>query len=80
MLLIERLLGSDDVGCVCSTSNDVGHDGDQGMLFNVEWAGVEGPGVAKCREMCSGEGLFEELAGGEGDQLGDEGSDLDRWI
>jgi hypothetical protein len=50
------------------------------MFFDVERAGIEGPGVAKGGKVCAGESLFEEFPGREGDELGDESGNLDGWI
>jgi hypothetical protein len=80
VLVIKDPLGGNDFRGVSATCDYVGHDGDEGVFFDVERAGVEGPGVAKGGDVCAREGLLEEFTGGEGDELGDKGSDLDGWI
>lgn len=41
VLVVEDSLDSNDISSVCAVSPDGGHDGDQDMLLDREWTGVE---------------------------------------
>ena len=84
LLEVENALGGNDVGRVCATCDDVGHDGDQTVLLDVErarveretvllrpWAAVEGHGGESDCVFPGWEYSFTGSAGWEGKQLGD---------
>ncbi|ELU43334.1 hypothetical protein AG1IA_02635 [Rhizoctonia solani AG-1 IA] len=80
ILLIKQALGSNDVCCICTAGDDVGHDGDESVFFDVEWTGIEGPCVSECGDMSSRECFLEQFTSRKSDELSNEGCYLDRWI
>ena len=83
-LEVECALGRDDVCCVCTPRDDIGHDCDQAVLLHVERPGVEresvllrpraaaeGQGRQRDRVFPSREYSFTGLAGWKCEELGD---------
>ena len=60
-----EVLHPDNVSGVGGSEPDIGHDGNNHVLFHVEFARIEGPGVAESGESLVGEGNLEQLASGE---------------
>jgi hypothetical protein len=71
-LPVEEFLGQQEIGGVGAKFNDLGHDGDDGVLLDVEWTGVQGPDVAEGVELGGGENPCEESTDREAKQLHDD--------
>lgn len=76
-LSVEEALNGKDLSGVRATGGDVGHDGDHGVLLDVEWTRVERERAERGREDLGGEDLGKEDTEGESDQLSDQGGDKD---
>jgi hypothetical protein len=62
-------------GNVCDRrgiDNDVSHDGDESVFFDVEWPGIQRKRVSESRKPICGENPLHKLAQGEGDELDEE--------
>lgn len=80
VLGVEDFLGGDDVGCVGATDNDVGHDCDDDVFFDVERAWVKRPNVAESAEAGSREDSREGLTQRQRCQLSSNASDDDGGV
>lgn len=80
LLGVEHFLGRDNVGGVGTTDDDVGHDSDDDVLFDVERAWVERPNVAESAEASGREDFREGLTQRQGRQLSSNASDDDRRV
>ena len=63
-LVVEDALRGDDIGRICTTDNDIGHNGDQDMFFDVERTRVQRPGVTQGLETGGRKDAFEGFAKG----------------
>lgn len=57
-----NFLCRDDVCRIHATRDDVSHDGDHSVFFNVEGARIKRPRESESGEACRGEEIFEEFA------------------
>lgn len=55
-------LSRDNVGCVSSAGDNVGHNSDQSMFLYVERTRVERPSMSECRETGTRKNTFQDLA------------------
>lgn len=75
-LVVEHTLDGDDVGGVGAGVTNGCHDGDQDVLLDVEWPGVQ----AVTEDLDVGEDTSHEPANGKRDQLGHEITDGDTGV
>ena len=73
-------LGCNNIGRVRTAGDDVGHDSDEGMLFDIERAWVERPSISECSELRCWQDTLEKLAQWKRSQLGNKHGDVDRRI
>lgn len=57
-----NFLRRDDVCRIHAARDDVSHDGDHSVFFNVEGTRIKRPGESESSEACRGEEIFEEFA------------------
>ena len=55
ILIVEHLLGEDDISGIGAADDHVRHNGDADVLLDVEWTWVEGPFNAEGAEYFLGE-------------------------
>lgn len=75
-----NFLRRDDVCRIHATGDDVGHNGDHSVFFNVEGPRVERPGKAESVEACRGKDVFEEFADRKRNKLDNKTRNKNRWI
>lgn len=71
LLVVEHTLDGDDVRSVSRGPADGGHDGDQDVLLDGEWARVE----TSTKDLDVREDTSGKSTDGESDQLGDQVAD-----
>ena len=72
VLPVEDVLRQQEVCCVGTKLDALGHDGDNGVFLDVERAGVQGPDVAESFELCGWKNPLEESTSWESKQLDDD--------
>ena len=78
--MIKDALNEDNFGGVCTRDDDVSHDGNTNMFFDVERTGVERPPVTESVELLPRKDTGEAMAHWKRDKLNNNTSDEDRRI
>lgn len=77
---VEGLLSCDDVGSICAAYNDVGHDGDNDVLLDIERSWIERPYITKSAETSCWEDRCQTFTQRKRRQLSSYTSDDDGGI
>lgn len=62
----------EEIGCIGTKLDDLGHHSDDGVLLDIERTGIQGPDVTEGFEFGCWESPFEESTDREGKQLDDD--------